>query len=72
MPELWTLGHETYDRFDTIKNFESGFVYAGADCIFEHEVLGATLTSTLRKIQHGLFLPGLDGGSFTGKLAFMA
>jgi hypothetical protein len=66
------LGHETYDRFDTIKNFESGSVYARADSIFEHEVLDATITSSLRKIQHWLLLPGFDGSRFISELAVMA
>jgi hypothetical protein len=70
--ELGSLGHETYGRFDTIKNFESGSIYAGADSIFEHEVLGATLTSSLREIQHWLLLPGSDGSRFISELAVMA
>ena len=70
--QLSTLGHETYDCFGTIKSFESSSVYAGADSILEHEVLGAAITSSLRKIQHRLFLPSFDGGCSDSELAVMA
>jgi hypothetical protein len=67
----WSLGHETHDRFSTIQSFESGSFYARASSIFEHEVLGAVITSTLRKIQHWFFLSDFDGGSFSGQFTVM-